>query len=243
MKKIALALAAVVLLIACNKEDHGDANLHITGHIKGLSQGKLYIQKIVDTSLVPMDTIIITDAKKGFESHLKIDSPQMLYLFLDRGQTNSVDNSLPFFAEPGNMTIESHNEEFFKRAKITGSKNQKLYEDFLKIKSRFTDNNLDLMKDGMIASKYGKVAKLDSVLVKQEKLRDRRYFYTLNYTVQHKDYEIAPYLGVYEIGDMNLIFLDTLQKSITPKVAKSLYGKQFNQLVEERKKTATAEIK
>ena len=31
----------------------------------------------------------------------------MLYLFLDRGQTNSIDNNLPFFAEPGNIKIET----------------------------------------------------------------------------------------------------------------------------------------
>ncbi len=161
----------------------------------------------------------------------------MLYLFVDRGQTNSVDDNLPFFAEPGNMTIESHNEEFFKRAKITGSQNQKLYEEFLKIKNRFVNDNLDLEKDVLLATKYNNIKKLDSTLVKKDRLRDRKYFYTLNFAVQHRDHEIAPYLGVYEIGDMNLVFLDTLQKSITPKVAQSHYGKQFNTLITERKKT------
>ncbi len=39
-KKIVLALVAVFSLIAC-KEDHiSDANVHITGDVKGLSQGK-----------------------------------------------------------------------------------------------------------------------------------------------------------------------------------------------------------
>ena len=51
----------------------------------------------------------------------------MLYLFLDRGQTKSIDNSLPFFAEPGNIKIETSLKHFFADAKITGSKNHDLW--------------------------------------------------------------------------------------------------------------------
>ena len=68
MKKIVFALLAATLLFACDKKDHGDANLHITGTIKGLKQGKLYIKKIVDTSLVTIDSIII-NGNPRFESH------------------------------------------------------------------------------------------------------------------------------------------------------------------------------
>jgi hypothetical protein len=32
----------------------------------------------------------------------------MLYLFLDRGVSNSLDNNLLFFAEPGNINIETN---------------------------------------------------------------------------------------------------------------------------------------
>jgi len=33
-----------------------------------------------------------------------------------------------------------------------------------------------------------------------------------------------------------LKYLDTIQKSMTPKIAKSLYGKKLNTLIQERKK-------
>ena len=49
MKKIVLVLFLAALSVACKNNDHGDANLHITGTVKGLKQGKLYIKKIVDT--------------------------------------------------------------------------------------------------------------------------------------------------------------------------------------------------
>lgn len=242
MKRSILALMALALLISCNKEDHGDANLHITGNIKGLKKGTLYIQKVVDTALVAIDTIVI-NGKSTFESHVKIDSPEMLYLFLDRGQTNSVDNNLPFFAEPGNMKIETSNDEFFYKAKITGSENQKLYEEFLKIKSRFSNDNLDLVAKNLEATKNSNVKQLDSIAQKSDQLIKRRYLYTANFALNHAKNEVGPYVALSEIADINLKYLDTIQKSMSPKIAKSLYGKMLTDYIADRKKAETAELK
>lgn len=233
---------ALVLLISCNKEDHGDANLHITGNIKGLKQGKLYIQKVVDTTLVAIDTIVF-NGKSTFESHIKIAEPEMLYLFLDRGQTNSVDNNVKFFAEPGNMKIESSNEEFFLRAKITGSENQKLYEDFLKIKSRFVNQNLELVAKNIEATKNSNVKQLDSIRLQSDQLLKRRYLYIANFALNNAKHEVSPYVALSEIHDINIKYLDTIQKSMSPKIAKSRYGKLLTNYVAERKKAETAEVK
>jgi hypothetical protein len=70
----------------------------------------------------------------------------MLYLFLDRGVSNSLDNNLLFFAEPGNINIETKLDSFLYGAKITGSKKSKLYEEYKKISSRFRDDNLTLLE-------------------------------------------------------------------------------------------------
>ena len=46
MKKIFLAVIALITLIACDKKETVEgANVHITGNVEGLSQGKLYLQK------------------------------------------------------------------------------------------------------------------------------------------------------------------------------------------------------
>ena len=47
-----------------------------------------------------------------FESDLNLASPEMLYLFLDRGVTNSLDNNISFFAEPGNINIDTNLESY-----------------------------------------------------------------------------------------------------------------------------------
>jgi hypothetical protein len=242
MKKTILALLAITLFVSCQKEDHGDANLHLTGNIKGLRQGKLYIQKVVDTTLVAIDTIVI-NGKPTFDTWIKVESPQMLYLFLDRGQTNSVDNNLPFFAEPGEMKIETSNDEFFYKAKITGSKNQKLYEDFQKIKSKFVNQNLDLVAKNMEATKNSDVKQLDSVAQQTDHLIKRRYLYTANFALNNAKNEVGPYLALSEIPDINIKYLDTIQKSMSPKIAKSLYGKMLIKYIADRKKAETAEVK
>ena len=234
MKKTILALFAIALFVSCQKENHGDANLHLTGNIKGLRQGKLYIQKVVDTSLVAIDTIVI-NGKSTFESWIKVDSPQMLYLFLDRGQTNSVDNNLPFFAEPGEMKIETANDEFFYRAKITGSKNQKLFEDYKKIMTRYKDAQLSLTEEKLRAFQFKREAATDIEKRDADNLK-RRYLFSINFALNNKDSEIAPYIALAEIYDANIKYLDTIHNSLTPKVTASKYGKMLTQFIDERKK-------
>ena len=63
MKKTIIAFAAILLVMACSKKESTDG-LHITGNIKGLKNGTLYIQRIVDTSLVVIDSIKIPALKQ-----------------------------------------------------------------------------------------------------------------------------------------------------------------------------------
>lgn len=237
MQKTLIALFALALLSSCS-EKKTDKNLHITGFIKGFKKGTLYIQRIKDTSLVAIDIIKI-DGDSHFSSDLKIDSPEMLYLFIDRGVTNSIDNNLPFFVEPGNIKIESSLDFFTADAKISGSKNQELYDEYKKVVSRYVDQNLDLIQKRFTAFKANNTAELDKIQEEQDNILKRKYLYTTNFAVNHADYDVAPYVAVAEIYDINLKYLDTIQKSMTPKIAKSLYGKKLNTLIQERKKLET----
>jgi len=234
MQKLFIALLSLTILSSCT-ERKSNKNLHITGYIKGLKKGTLYIQKIKDTSLIALDTIKI-DGDSHFTSDLNINSPEMFYLFLDRGITNSVDNNLPVFVEPGTITIESSLDFFTADAKIMGSKNQELYEEYKKVVSRYVDQNLDLIKKRFDAFKANKSNSLSKIQQEQDDILKRKYLYTTNFAVNHADYEVAPYLAVAEIYDINLNYLNTIQKSMTPKIAKSLYGKKLNELIAERKK-------
>ncbi len=235
-KKIIVVLLTVFTIIACNKKETVEgANLHITGNVEGLGQGKLYIQKVEDSALVVLDSIAIKGDSK-FESHLKLESPEMLYLTLDRGQTSSIDNSLPFFAEPGTITIETTLKHFFADAKVLGSKNHDLWLEFKKINDRFNDENLTLMQKRLQNEIKPNPITTDSIEKAYEKLLKKKYRYTAQFAITHGDAAVAPYLTLSEIATyINPSYLDTIQKSMKPEVAKSKYGKILNEFIKKRK--------
>lgn len=229
MKKSILALVTLILVSSCNKNEPKN-NLHLTGNIKGLKKGTLYIQRVQDTTLVAIDSIII-DGNSTFERNIALESPEMLYLYLDRGMTNSLDNNISFFAEPGNINIETNLDSYIAGAKISGSKNQELFEEYRKINSRFQDESLNLIEAKFKAIKSNNAKAVDSLTAKQESNLKRKYLFATNFAINNKEYEVAPYIALSEIYDINIKYLDTIHKSMTPKVAESLYGKKLTEYI------------
>lgn len=233
-KSIVLVLSTLFLFSCADKKS--DKNFVLTGNIKGLKEGKLYIQRMEDTTLVAIDSIIIS-GDSNFKSEFDIQSPEMLYLFLDRGVSNSLDNNIPFFAEQGKMNIETSLDFFTADAKITGSKNHELYEEYKKVMSKFIDKDLELIQKKVMAYKENKTDEIAKIEEEQNGILKRKYLYSTNFAVNNGDYEVSPYVALAEIYDINLKYLDTIHKTMTPKVAKSLYGKKLTEFYNERKKS------
>lgn len=231
MKKLLLLGLSLFAVVACNDSDSNNSNLHLTGNIEGLSQGKLYIQKIQDTALVIIDSIEVK-GDSNFESFLNIDEAEVLYLSLDRGQSSSIDNDLAFFAEPGKINIETTLKAFFANAKITGSKNNDLWDEFKEMNDQFNNENLKL-----ITLRFNKKTATDSINKAFERLKTRKYRYAANFAVTNAKHEIAPYIAVSEIADINIVFLDTIQKHLAPNIIKSKYGKILEEHIKNRKAT------
>ena len=234
MNKSFISLLSVLALLSCS-EKKSTKDFVLNGYIKGLKSGTIYIQRIKDAVLVPIDTIKI-DGDSHFTSEFDLKSPEMLYLFLDRGVTNSIDNNIPFFAEKGTMTLETSLDFFTADAKISGSQNQALYEEYKKVVSRYVDQDLDLIQKKFKAYKANKLDEVAKIEEAQQAVTKRKYLYTTNFAVNNGKHEVAPYVALAEIYDINLKFLDTIQKSMSPKVAQSLYGKKLSQYVAERRK-------
>jgi hypothetical protein len=236
MTKNIIVLALVIIsLVSCNKNENEVKNLHITGNIEGLSQGKLYIQQIQDSTFKILDSILIKGNSK-FDTYINIESPEMLYLFLDRGQTNSIDNNLPFFAEPGKINIETTLKSFFSDAKITGSKNHDLYVTFDAMMSNFRNKNLSLVEKQMQNKYQDKAINIDSIANELEKLNRKKYLYVANFATTNADKEIAPFLALSEISDINLMYLDSIEVKMSKQVAQTKYGKLLSNYIIERKK-------
>lgn len=235
MRKSIVLVLSTLFLFSC-VEKKSDKNFVLTGNIKGLKEGKLYIQRMKDTTLVAIDSIIIS-GDSNFKSEFDIQSPEMLYLFLDRGVSNSLDNNIPFFAEQGKMNIQTSLDFFTADAKITGSKNHELYEEYKKVMSKFVDKDLELIQKKVMAYKENKTDEIAKIEEEQNGILKRKYLYSTNFAVNNGDYEVSPYVALAEIYDINLKYLDTIHKTMTPKVAKSLYGKKLTEYYNERKKS------
>ena len=201
MRKSIIVLLSIVVFASCS-EKKSTKNFVLTGNIKGLKKGTLYIQRINDTVLVAIDTIKI-NGDSHFTSEFDLQSPEMLYLFLDRGVSNSVDNNISFFAEKGNMDIQTSLDFFTADVKITGSKNQALYDEYKKVVSRFVDQDLDLIEKRINALKNNKIEEAARIEEEQKGILKRKYLYTTNFAVNHGDYEVAPYVALAEIYDIN----------------------------------------
>ena len=230
MKNFALLLL-IFLMISCGKEQH---DLVVKTSIEGLKKGTIYLKKIQDTILVTVDSLVI-NGNTEFELHSAIESPEMFFLYLDKN-SNEQDR-ISFFADKGITEIKTSLKNFVFDAEINGTPQQKLYEEYKKLLSRFNDRSLDLLKENFEAQKAGDTAKLNAMKAEADNLLKRKYLYTVNFALNNKDSEVAPYVTLSEIYNAQIKFLDTINNSLTPKVKASKYGKELQVFIDNIKET------
>ncbi|NJN50218.1 MAG: hypothetical protein HC798_03350 [Polaribacter sp.] len=90
---------------------------------------------------------------------------------------------------------------------------------------KFIDERLDLIKQEFDASKDENQTLVDEIRAKIEKLEKRRILYSTNFAISNRDYEVAPFIALTDLYDVNLTLLDTINKSLSEKIKQSDYGK------------------
>jgi hypothetical protein len=63
-----------------------------------------------------------------------------------------------------------------------------------------------------------------------------KYLAALNFAKNNNDLEVAPYLMLAKVYDVNVNYLDTIYNSLTPKIKDSKYGKALKSLIKSRNK-------
>ncbi|WP_298519963.1 DUF4369 domain-containing protein [uncultured Kordia sp.] len=226
-------LVLVILgCIACGNDKKG--NLTISGNIDGLKEGTLFLQKIQDTTLVTIDSLVV-NGDAHFTFNTTIEEPEVLYFYLSKKDFNDLNDRVEFFAEPGEMTFNTTLRRFVKDAKVTGSNNQKDLVTFKEYMTKYNTRELMLLRDGMDAQKEEDTKTVIEINDKIARYAKSRMQYILNYAITNGDKEISPYVVTTETYDANSRFLDTIYKRLTPKIAASKYGKKLKDLVEKRK--------
>lgn len=226
-----LSLLFLISVMSCRKEAH---DLTVIATIEGLQKGTLYLKKVEDTILVNVDSLVV-NGNTSFELHSKLDSPEIFYLELDKN--SKAGERITFFADKGVTEINTTLKNFVYDAKINGSSQQKILDNYKLMISRFSDRNLDLIKENFDAQSQNDTIKLKALKKEYDNLLKRKYLYTINFALNNKDSEVAPYLALTEIYNANLSLLDTINKVLTPKVKTSKYGQELQIFIDKIKKT------
>lgn len=235
MKKILSILVLSIVLYSCSSKKEG--NMIVQGQIKGLKKGKLYLQKMVDTVLVSVDSVALL-GKDTFTLTDNVDSPILYYLTFDG---NTTDKRILFFGEQGIITINDNVENFGFAPKISGSKNQEVLDKYYVISKRFQNQRLEFIKKDFDAKRANDTDLIKKVEADYKRMVRRRVLYTTNFTLINSDSEAAPYIALTEMYNASLKMLDTVNKSLSPKVKNSTYGKRFQEYLENIKKAETKE--
>lgn len=232
MKQFLYAIGLLFLIVSCSTET--DNTMTVTGIIKGLKKGTLYLQHVPDTLLVTVDSLEI-EGDGSFTFKTELESPELFYLFLDKKDNNDLNDRLSFFAEPGVIAVTTNWNSFDSNAKITGSKSQEKLEEYRKVMSKNNMRGLSLAQ--LASNQTGELnqQEVDSLEQLYTRSIQRNYVFAINFALNNKDSYIAPYIAIKEIPEANIKYLDSIASVLPPKVKDSKYGKELTAFINKNK--------
>ena len=228
MKNASIVLV-ILLIFSCSKKE---ADLTVTGTIKGLKKGTVYLQQLKDSSLVVLDSMVI-NGEQAFTLKSDLEEPEVLLLMLDKN--SSKESRIAFFADKGITEISTTLKDFPFKHSIKGSSQQEKYTEFKKMIAQFNNKNLDIIKAQIEAQVSGDTAEANAKTNEANSLLKRKYLYAINFAINNKDSEVAPYVALSEIYDANTKFLDTIYKALPKHIANSKYGLELDTFIKQRK--------
>ncbi len=229
-------LLLLSILFSCGEPS--GKSMEVSGEIKGLRKGTLYLQKIRDSALVSVDSFIMKKSD-SFSMFDDLESPEIYYLYLDKNDGDTLNDRITFFGEKGKITINSNLKTFESSATVNGSSNQILWEEYQSMIQKFDGKNLEIIKDYLADTDLTPEEKETKYTKASDNLLRRRYLFSLNYATLHADKEISAYIGLYEVNYANPKLLDTLYSKMTDEIKNSTYGVAFGDLLTSKKTEPT----
>lgn len=234
MKNILYFVTSLVLVCSSCGGNDPAKTMTVSGVVKGLKKGTLYLQHIPDSTLVVVDSLQV-DGDGSFVFETQIDGPEIFYLYLNKKDNNTLNDRITFFGEPGEIKINTAWNTFDTRAEVKGSKTNDNYSQYQKTMSQFNKKNFELIRASMNTENPLDSIQLDSLEELSAKNVQRGYAFALNFALNNLDSPLAPYIAVNQVSDANVKYLDSIHNSMTPEVASSKYGIQLTELLKERK--------
>ena len=216
MKK-SLLYISILLITACSQTNK---KMTVSGTIKGLQNGTLYLQHVEEASYITLDSLVI-DNSTSFELGCNLGEVEMLFLSLSE-DVNA--ERISFFGSNGETIVNTSLKRFKFDAQIEGGAQQELLESYYENMTRFKDQKLKFIKDKINAQKDLNLELAEEIQLKIDNVLRSSYLYSINFAINNKHSEVAPYLAVAEVYDANVKYLDTINSILPKNIANSKYG-------------------
>ena len=223
MKKHIFILMLGALVTACQQ----NKGMNLQVEVQGLKKGMLYIESIQDSLLVALDSVKIRGDNQ-VELNVALDQPEMLYLHLDKNDENDFNDRLLFFAEQGEMSIQSSREAFENDAVVIGSKTDSIYRIYREVLTSFAKRDIELFQLS-IDPEYA--TKLDSISNLATSNERRKFVYVLNFALNQNNSILGPYSVVHDGDGLAPKWKDSVYQSLVDEIKNSPMGKSLKALL------------
>ena len=177
--------------------------------------------------LINIDSLKI-DGLENFEFNDSLGEAQFYFLALKKDETDTTLQKIPFFAEKGKIKINTRLNTFLSSAKVDGSENQILWDEYLTVIRKFNNQNIELVKDYLEKKGEFDFTKRDELFEKKNSLINRKKtLFSLNFAMNNSDKEISAYIGLYELNNISKKYLDSLYFKLNAEIKNSFYGKKL----------------
>ncbi|MEJ6547648.1 MAG: DUF4369 domain-containing protein [Flavobacteriaceae bacterium] len=234
MKHFYTVLFSVLILASC-KQSPTENTMALSGQIKGLKKGVLYLQHVPDSTLVVIDSVLI-NGNGNFSFKTELESPEVFYLYLVKEDNNDINDRITFFGEPGNISINTQWDSFDLYPDIKGSISHEKFVEYRSMMSKFNIQDISLLEQAFKANSSNNQQLFDSIQILSERNTLRSYLFALNFAMINSDSYVAPYVAITDVSNANVKFLDSIYKKLSPEVAISKYGKSLKKLIISSKK-------
>ncbi|MEW2922739.1 DUF4369 domain-containing protein [Muricauda sp. ANG21] len=231
MKRILTIVVLILAMASCEKETEN--TMLVSGNIKGLKKGTLFLQQFKDSSLVVLDSLKI-EGDGNFSFSHEVENPDIFYLYLEKEDQNEVNDRILFFGEPGQITINTSWNTFDLNPEIMGSKSHETLSEFNEMLSKFNLKDLTLMQEATQPKYQENTKALDSLQRLADQNLLNRYRYVLNFGLNNGDSYATPYIMIMEAQEANPKYLDSVYRKLSPEVAASKYGKALQDFLKKQ---------
>lgn len=196
MKKLLLSLSVIVGLMACNgKPDGYILNGTLSGDIENGTQ--IFIRK-VNESNQPYDIDTTTVENGKFTVSGPADSPDLIYLFIDK-----VQGYVPLVAEKGTIELTAQKDSL-NFAKVKGTPQNDIFYKYLGKSRELSDQAMSIQRDLQQASMAGNEATVTSLRDEFTELQEAYQNFELDFIKENPNGLISALLIEKALGTMQI---------------------------------------